>query len=139
MNEWFVIKNIEEFTNKARAIVYNSFCRWENESYVDDIIDSVKHSEQSDLDKVLSHQESLVIIKQIIKKQKNKTTSKIRYILNETLFAKIVEELNTRMVSNILNELVKKGLIESAYDTESNDFVFWVKDDISTNKKSETN
>ena len=139
MNEWFVIKNIEEFTNKARAIVYNNFGNWENESYVDDIIDSVKHSEQSDFDKVLSHQESLVIIKQIIKKQKNKTTSKIRYILNETLFAKIVEALNARMVSNILNELVKKGLIESAYDTESNDFVFWVKNDLSTNKKSETN
>jgi len=128
MNEWFVIKNIEEFTNKARAIVYNNFGNWENESDVDDIIDSVKPSEQSDFDKVLSHQESLVIIKQIIKKQKNKTTSKIRYILNETLFAKIVEELNARMVSNILNELVKKGLVESAYDTESDDFVFWVKD-----------
>ena len=128
MNEWFVIKNIEEFTNKARAIVYNNFGNWENESDVDNIIDSVKPSEQSDFDKILSHQESLIIIKQIIKKQKNKTTSKIRYILNETLFAKIVEELNARMVSNILNELVKKGLVESAYDTESDDFVFWVKD-----------
>jgi hypothetical protein len=128
MNEWFVIKNIEEFTNKARAIVYNNFGNWENESDVYNIIDSVKPSEQADFDKVLSHQESLVIIKQIIKKQKNKTTSKIRYILNETLFAKIVEELNARMVSNILNELVKKGLVESAYDTESDDFVFWVKD-----------
>ena len=32
------------------------------------------------------------------------------------------------MVSNILNQLVQKGLVESAFDTESNDFIFWVKD-----------
>jgi len=32
------------------------------------------------------------------------------------------------MVSNIINSLVKKGLIETAFDSEKNDFIFWVKD-----------
>ncbi|NBT08684.1 MAG: hypothetical protein EBS98_07780, partial [Chitinophagia bacterium] len=41
----------------------------------------------------------------------------------------ILEELNSRLVSNILNSLVNKGLIESAYDSDTNDFVFWVKND----------
>jgi hypothetical protein len=36
------------------------------------------------------------------------------------------------MVSNILNSLVNKGLVETAYDAEANDFIFWVSDE---NKK----
>jgi len=131
--DWFVIKDIEEFTDKTRAIVYNNFGNWETESQIDTMIDSIKDSDRSDMDMVLSHQESLVIIKQIVKKQKNKKTNKSRFILNEKLFTQIVLDLNSRMISNILNNLVQKGLVESAYDTESNDFIFWVKDE---NKKN---
>jgi hypothetical protein len=32
------------------------------------------------------------------------------------------------MISNILNSLVNKGMIETAFDNKSNDFVFWIKD-----------
>ena len=32
------------------------------------------------------------------------------------------------MVSNMISNLVKKGLLESAFDEEKNDFVFWKKD-----------
>jgi hypothetical protein len=131
--DWFVIKNIEEFTDKTRAIVYNNFGKWESESSVDQMIDSIKDSDRSDIDKVLSHQESLVIIKQTVKKQKNKKTNKHRFILNDDLFTQIVLDLNSRMIINILNDLVQKGLVESAFDTESNDFIFWVKDE---NKKN---
>jgi hypothetical protein len=127
--DWFVIKNIKEFTDKTRAIVYNNFGKWESESSLDQIIDSIKDSDRSDIDKVLSYQESLIIIKQIAKKQRNKKTNKNRLILNEELFTQIVLDLNSRMISNILNELVRKGLVESAFDTESNDFIFWVKDE----------
>ena len=127
--DWFIIKDIEEFTNKTRAIVYNNFGNWDSESKIDNMIDSVKESEISDMDKVLSYSESLIIIKQIVKKQRNKKTNETRYILDENLFEKIITDLNSRMVSNILNDLVKKGLIESAYDTESNDFIFWIKDE----------
>ena len=128
MSEWFIIKDLDEFTDKTRAIVYNNFGNWDNESNIDSIIDSVKDSELEDFNNILSHQESIIIVKQIAKKQKNKKTNNIRYILNEKLFAKIVEDLNSRMVSNILNTLVKKGLVESAYDSESDDFIFWVKE-----------
>jgi hypothetical protein len=31
------------------------------------------------------------------------------------------------MVSNIISGLVQKGLVETAFDEEANDFVFWVK------------
>ena len=37
--------------------------------------------------------------------------------------------MNSRMISNLLNGLVSKGLVESSYDSELNDFVFWIKDE----------
>jgi hypothetical protein len=32
------------------------------------------------------------------------------------------------MTSNLLNGLVNRGLVETAYDDEAEDFVFWVKE-----------
>lgn len=129
MKDWFVIKDIEEFANKARVVVYSNFGTWNTESELDELIDNVPQEEQDDLDKVLSQQESLMIIKGIARKQTNKTTQETRYIINDKLFADIIQDLNARMVSNILSSLVSKGLVETSYDTESNDFVFWVKGD----------
>jgi len=125
---WYVIPDLDNFTDKARAIVYNNFGTWNNKTELDVLIDDIKDSEIEEFNRVLSHQESLVIIKEIIKKERNKKTNKLRYTLNDTLFSDIIYKLNDRMVSNIIGTLVQKGLVESAFDTEANDFVFWVKD-----------
>ena len=129
MSDWFVVADIDKFTDKARAIVFNNFGLWENESELDNLIDTVAENEQEELDKVLSHQESLIIVKQNVKKQKHKFKDSFRYLLNEKLFVTIVEDLNSRMVSNIINNLVQKGLVETAFDVEENDFIFWVKEE----------
>lgn len=136
-SEWFVINDITEFTDKARAIVYNNFGAWSDNQDPDVMMDEVKEQEQEELDKVLTHQESLTIIKQIAKKQTNRKTHKTRYVVNDKLFADIIYDLNARLVSNILNGLVQRGLVESAFDAESNDFVFWVKDQDKLNKNEE--
>lgn len=128
MNDWFVIKNLEEFADKARIIVYNNFGALDSETEIDKIIDDIKPSDQGELDKVLSQSESIAIVRHKAKKQKHKKNNSIRYIIDENLFAQIIEDLNSRMVSNILNQLVKKGIVESAFDTETNDFIFWIKD-----------
>lgn len=128
MTDWFIIKDITDFTDKARAIVFNNFGKWSETESNEFIIDNIEKTDEEELNQVLSHQESLVIVKQLLKKQKNSKTKKIRYILNDTIFADIVHNLNDRMVSNILNSLVQKGLVESAFDNESNDFVFWIKE-----------
>lgn len=128
MTDWFIIKDITDFTDKARAIVFNNFGKWSETESNEFIIDNVEKTDEEELNQVLSHQESLAIVKQFIKKQKNSRTKKIRYVLNDTIFAEIVHSLNNRMVSNILNNLVQKGLVESAFDNESNDFVFWIKE-----------
>jgi hypothetical protein len=125
---WYIITNLNDFTNKARAIVYNNFGTWQNKDELDILIDDIKEQDQEEFNKVLSHQESLVIVKELIKKQKNRKTKAIRYTVNDDIFADIVFKLNDRMVSNIVMGLVQRGLIETAFDDEINDFVFWIKD-----------
>ena len=126
-SEWFIVPDLSEFTDKARSIVYNNFGVWNNKTDMDILIDDVAQNEKAEFDKVLSHQESLVIVKENLKRERNKITKKIRYILNDDIFAEIVYKLNDRMVSNIISGLVQKGLVETAFDEEANDFVFWVK------------
>jgi hypothetical protein len=137
-SEWFVVPNIKEFTDKARSIVYNNFGTWQDKTNLDVLIDDVKQNEKEEFDKILSHQESLVIVKESLKKERNKITKKTRYVLSDDMFAEIVHKLNDRMVSNIISGLVQKGLVETAFDEESNDFVFWVKNDQEEKEKPET-
>lgn len=127
---WFVISDIEEFTDKVRIIVYNNFGTWDNDKTpIDMIIDSIADSDRSELDKLLSHQEALNIISVLVKKQKHKITKEIRYLLSDAIFIEIVSNLNDRMISNVINSLTNKGILESAFDSKKNDFVFWIKDD----------
>jgi hypothetical protein len=137
MSDWFIINDLEEFTDKTRSIVYNNFGQW-SENLKDPIsIDDVVPDELEEFNKVLSHQESLLIVKQFVKKEKNKKTKKVRYILDDKIFTKIIDDLNKRMVSNILSGLVQRGLVESAFDEDANDFIFWTRDKHENQNKEE--
>lgn len=138
-NEWFIVNDLEGFVNSTRALVYNNFGRWNktsDNSEIDDMI--VSPSDKKEFDRILSKEESEVIIKQHLRKQKHKTSSKIRYLVSDNLFLGIVKDLNDRLVSNILTGLVNRGLVESAYDSEINDFVFWIKDENKNEENPET-
>jgi hypothetical protein len=131
-----------EFINKVRAMVYNNFGAWDNsenldKSEIDEMIDSVKEEDKEEFEKILSYNESSLIILSLLKTQKHKITKEKRYILDENIFISIIQSLNDRMVSNILNELVNKGLVESSYDEDKNDFIFWIKE--IDNEQRETN
>ena len=132
--EWYVVKNLEEFVESSRSLVYNNFG---NSVDKNDSIDSmlsmvVSDEEKKELDSILSHEESSIIITALLKKEVNKKTKKHRYVMTEKMFLSIIESLNDRMVSNMLNGLVNKGLLETGFDEETNDFIFWIKDE---NKK----
>lgn len=136
MTDVFVIKDISHFIDSTRKLVFNSFGK---ETTTDESVDNMLFSDMSpadinEMDKVLSLSETQIIVQNHLKKQRNKLTGETRYILTEPGFCDIVEDLNSRMVSNLLNELSSKGMIESAYDSDLNDFVFWIKDDESTKK-----
>lgn len=133
-DNWFIINDIDDFTDKVRVLVYNNYGSWDNESKIDTFIDNIANDQRKELNEILSHKEALLIVKSITKQQKNKKTQSIRFLLNENLFTDIIHSINERMTSNILQSLVKKGLIESSYDSKLDDFVFWVKE----NHESET-
>lgn len=137
MQEWFSINNLDEFTRSARVIVYNHFGKWKEESELDNLIDDVAQEEKEDFDRILSQEESLLIVKEIAKKQAHKKTKEIRYMITDQMFMEIIDQLNNRMVSNVLQSLVNKGLVESSYDSNINDFVFWVKDENSNKPETD--
>lgn len=122
-DEWFSITDLDDFVDRVRGMVYTKFGNWD-----DEIFSEINPEDIEDMDIVLSHRESFNIVKPLLKKDTNKKTKKIRYVLNDKIFADIIQDLNSRMVSNLLNSLVKKGIVESSYDSESNDFVFWIKE-----------
>jgi len=130
MNDEFIIKDLEYFVNYSRILLFNLFGK-DNNSKTDDInknITVLSETEKKELDTILSYNESLLIIKSIAKEQKHKRTKKSRYIITDELFLQIIEALNDRMTSNLLNGLVNRGLIETTYDDEVEDFVFWIKE-----------
>jgi len=128
-DNWFVIKNLTDFINASRRLVFQSFGQKTDDQFeIENMITNISEQEQAELDKILSFEEAQSIIKPFLKKQTNKKNKEQRLILNEDTYMSIIEALNDRLVSNILNGLVNKGLIETAYDEESNDFVFWIND-----------
>ena len=132
-SDWYDVKDIDEFVKAARSIIYTNFGSWDKKqgnSEVDIIDDMItKPSDEEEFNQLLTQEESIVIIKPLFKKQKNKRTSKIRYLISDDIFLNMLQQLNDRMVSNTISSLVQKGLVESAYDDEIDDFVFWVDKD----------
>lgn len=129
-DEWFIIKDLEGFINSTRALIFNTFGKQQSAIESDPIVLKIDKEDIDELNKVLSFDESFIIIKGYLKKQQNKISKNIRYIINDKIFIEMIESLNDRMVSNMLNSLVNKGLVETAYDSESDDFIFWIKDDV---------
>lgn len=132
-SDWYDVKNIDEFVKAARSIIYNNFGSWDKKQgnpevdIIDDMI--TKPSDEEEFNQLLTQEESIVIVKPLFKKQKHKRTNKIRYLISDNIFVNILQQLNDRMVSNTISSLVQKGLVESAYDDEIDDFVFWVDKD----------
>jgi hypothetical protein len=140
--QWFFISNFEEFVDHSRSLVFNLFGEV-NEMAADSLTSSLSTMSQEqieEMDTTLSHEEASVIIKNHVRKQINKKSKETRYSLNDKILAEIIEDLNGRMISNILNTLVNKGVLDSGYDSEKNDFIFWVKEDENNQKETpETN
>lgn len=126
-DESFIIKDLDSFINSSRRLVFDHFGSPETSQI--DILSELNAEDQKELDEVLSYTEALSIVQSFIKKQQHKKTSEIRYIVTDKSYLSIIHALNDRLVSNLLNNLVNKGLIETAFDEESNDFIFWVKDE----------
>jgi len=137
MNEnWYVVDDLDEFVLATRKLLFNNFGKSDDQetSAIDDML-NISVEEQNEFDTILTQEESIIIAKNILKKQSNNKTQEIRYLVNDKMYLQMIENLNSRMISNTLNGLVNKGVLESGFDTEQNDFVFWIKDS-GTNKET---
>jgi hypothetical protein len=130
-NEQYIIDDLEEFTLSARRLVFNGFGKGAVED-PDEFTDLMKEQTQElteEMNEVLTQKESLIIVKNLAIKQKHKHKNISRFIIDEKIFSQIIEEMNGRLVSNLLASLASKGLVESAYDEKLDDFVFWVNEE----------
>ena len=59
------------------------------------------------------------------------------YVISEKKYMAMIESFNQRLVSNMLKNLTQIGLLESAYDSELNDFIFWIKEQDQPNENKD--
>jgi hypothetical protein len=130
--KWYMVNNFDEFIDAARLLVFNSFGKdvsGQETEDIDALINYSKSEDKEELDRSLSHDECAIIAKTILKTKQNKYTNEVNYFINDSKFIELIELLNDRMVSNVLNQLSNMGLVESAYDSDADDFIFWIKDE----------
>jgi len=128
---WYKIKDLDGFINHARELVFKSFGEV-NEIADDDLTHTLTElapKDKEELNRILTYDECVVIARNHIKIKVSKKTKRESYFVNDMILSKILESFNSRMVSNILAKLVGDGLLDSAFDSERNDFIFWIKED----------
>lgn len=140
--DYYEIKDFDSFIEYSRTLVFKFFGESQAEETKDDmseVLASINAADKEEMDRVLSKSECELIAKNYLKVKISKKTQNKRYYLNEKILYDMLESFNSRMISNMLNKLVNDGLLESAYDPDQNDFIFWRKD-IGKNeaKESET-
>lgn len=121
MTNWTVIpeNDINLFLNDVRNLSFDKFLEVNN-SQKDGFSEKIKE-QNFELEALLSEKESKSIASPFLKMKGNK------YVFSEKTLYKIIEKFNSRMISNSINILASKDIVDVAYDSELNDFVFWIK------------
>lgn len=123
--QWFEVKNLDDFVDSTRKMIFHFFGKLDTDKINNNIKEIWQMSEEElqELNSTLSLDECMVIVKNQLKVERGVIDNK--YYVSDNIFMTIVEEINSRLVSNILTKLASKGLIETAFDDKANDFIFW--------------
>lgn len=140
---WMEIVNLDKLVDFSRKVIFYNFGEENNDLSDKDFLKKIEKIETQDskeMHKLLPHDEVKNILSSLTFKKRNKNTKQVALFIKEMDYDEALIQINQRMVSNIVKGLVAKGLIESAYDSDKNDFVFWVKSDLNseTDEKPET-
>lgn len=125
-NTKFEINDIDKFVECSRVLVFDCMGK-DQTSSLDDMkytLAELSEEEQAELNDILTQEEAMTICKTFLEQRDDDDL----YIISNKRYAELIDSLNTRLVSNMLNNLVNKGLLETAFDHEANDFIFWVKE-----------
>jgi len=128
-DEWMEVINLQKLVNFSRKVIYYNFDD-ENKNLSDksflEKIEKISTEESiKEMEDVLPFKEVETIFDNYLYRRKDKSNNKKGWFMKEKDYNTILEELAERMVSNIVRNLVKKGLVEMAFDEEKNEFVFW--------------
>ena len=130
-DEWMEVVNIDKLTDFTRRVIFHNFNTDNNHLSDDDFFDKVKNmpslEDSKEMDQLLPFEEVRLILQGFVKKRKNRKTHVVKMFMKEKDYDKILEEFNQRMISNIVQGMVSKGILDMAFDNEKNDFVFWIK------------
>lgn len=126
------IENLDLLVDWSRKLVYCAFGAKEDQQDIEIAMmeaESIDENEESteELNQVLPLNESIVLIKSYLIRKKRKSNQEIVFFISDDNYHAFLEDLNRRLVSNLIGSLVKKGVLDSAFDDERNDFIFWVK------------
>lgn len=129
--EWLEISDQNKLIEWSRRFVYATFgCNDDEKFDIEEIMkemDALNDEHIQEMDRIIPLIDTKNIMAQFVKKRRNKTTGRIGLFIKENDYQIFLTELNHRMVSNTVSGLVAKGLLESAFDNDKNEFVFWVK------------
>jgi len=135
---WMEIVNIDKLVDFSRRVIFYNFDEANDDLDDEDFmkkIEKIESKDSTEMDKVLPRDEVKAIFSDLVFKKRNKNTKKVALFIKEEDYEQVLAQLNQRMVSNIVKGLVSKGLVESAFDSEKNDFVFWVRTDYDDRKR----
>ncbi len=121
---WLEISNSKKLINFSRKLVYYNFddetALMDDETFLDKI-DNIQNDYDPEMDILLPFDECEIIFSSF-----TFLDNKLLYITDDD-YDTFLMQMNRRMISNIVQGLVKKGVLHTAFDNEKNDFIFWVK------------
>ena len=135
---WMEIVNIDKLVDFSRRVIFYNFDEDNDDLDDEDFmkkIEKIESKDSAEMNKVLPRDEVKAIFLDLIVKKRNKNTKQVAMFIKEEDYEEVLAQLNQRMVSNIVKGLVSRGLVESAFDSEKNDFVFWVRTDYDDRKR----
>jgi hypothetical protein len=116
---WIEIKNINNFLEKIRNKSFELFLEINND--MNDEISKKIEENNFCVDDIITEKEVEMIVLPFLKNNNKK------YRFTKKSLDKIIENLNSRIISNSINKLASIDIFEVAYDNDLDDFVFWIK------------
>lgn len=132
--------NLKKLIDFSRRVVYYNFDDENNHLSDVDFMEKLElleysEEENEEMEDVLPYNESEAIFAEYLTRRTSPGANKEAWFIKDKDFNTILEALSSRMVSNIVRNLVNRGLVDAAFDSEKNDFVFWVKGSDDKTKK----
>jgi len=133
-NNWLEVINVDKLINFSRKIVYYNFDETTENLDDKDFFDAIdkidiKSKASQEMNKLLPIKECRNMFLPLCIKKDDEDQKTPFFVIKEDDYDDFLVQLNHRMISNMIKNLVKRGALESAFDDELDDFVFWVKKD----------